>query len=153
MMSRRSPTIVLLGGEGIGPEVVEAAASVLAALLPQARFVRPPQGEEARAAYGEEMPAPVREACLAADAILFGATLQHTRAVLRFLRWGLETYANLRPARTLPGLSGRANPLKIAQEGRIRVEGLESDEALRGLLQLIWDPSAPDGGEELAEPE
>jgi 3-isopropylmalate dehydrogenase len=103
------PTIVLLGGEGIGPEVVEAAASVLAALLPQARFVRPPHGEEARAAYGEEMPAPAREACLAADAILFGATLQHTRAVLRFLRWGLETYANLRPARTLPGLP---SPLK-----------------------------------------
>jgi hypothetical protein len=37
-------------------------------------------------------------------------------------------------------VSGRANPLKIAQEGRIRVAGDASEEALRGLLQLLWAP-------------
>jgi hypothetical protein len=37
--------------------------------------------------------------------------------------------------------SGRANPLKIAQEGRIHTEGLRRDEALPLLLQLILAPS------------
>jgi isocitrate/isopropylmalate dehydrogenase len=103
-MTRSAPTIVLLGGEGIGPEVVEAAATVVRALLPEARFLRPPHGAAALAAGGAAMPLPAREACRAADAILFGATHEHCRPVLRFLRWGLETYANLRPAKTLPGL-------------------------------------------------
>ncbi len=103
-MPGSSPTIVLLGGEGIGPEVVEAAATVVGALLPQARFLRPPHGAAAHAAGGAAMPLPTREACRKADAILFGATHEHCRPVLRFLRWGLGTYANLRPAKSLPGL-------------------------------------------------
>jgi len=43
-------------------------------------------------------------------------------------------------------VSGRENPLKIAQTGRICVERLKSDETLRGLLQLVWGPSAPVAG-------
>jgi 3-isopropylmalate dehydrogenase len=97
-------TIALLGGEGIGPEVVEATATVLTALLPGLRFVRPLHGEAALAAAGEAFPEASRAACRDADSILFGATHLHTREVLRFLRWGLGTCANLRPARTLPGL-------------------------------------------------
>lgn len=97
-------TIVLLGGEGVGPEVVEAAAEVLARLLPGTTFQRPPHGEEAAAATGDPLPATTREACRTADGVLFGACHVHSRAVLRFLRWGLETYANLRPAKTRPGL-------------------------------------------------
>lgn len=108
-MSRQAPTIVLLGGEGIGPEVVEAAASVLSALLPRAAFLRPPHGAAAIADFGEAMPEVTREACRTADAVLFGATQVHCRLVLSFLRWGLGTYANLRPAKTLPGI---ASPLR-----------------------------------------
>lgn len=103
-MSGKTPTIVLLGGEGIGPEVVEATATVLAHLLPGATFLRPPHGQAAVAEHGDAMPPVTRDACRAADSILFGATAEHCRPVLRFLRWGLGTYANLRPAKTLPGL-------------------------------------------------
>jgi 3-isopropylmalate dehydrogenase len=103
-MGKQNPRIVLLGGEGIGPEVVGAAAEVLAHLLPDASFESPAHGEEAVAAEGSALPEAAREACRAADAILFGATHKHSREVLRFLRWGLGTYANLRPSRTLPGL-------------------------------------------------
>ncbi len=102
------PTIALLGGEGVGPEVVEATAEVLAALLPAARFVRPLHGPDALERCGDAMPGAARDACREADAVLFGATAKACLPVLRFLRWGLETYANLRPARTLPGL---ASPL------------------------------------------
>jgi isocitrate/isopropylmalate dehydrogenase len=97
-------SIVLLGGEGIGPEVVEAAAAVLAHLLPDARFVRPPHGAAAMAEFGTPLPESTKEACQTADAILFGAIQTHAREVLRYLRWGLVTYANLRPTRSLPGI-------------------------------------------------
>jgi isocitrate/isopropylmalate dehydrogenase len=104
MTERTSPTIVLLGGDGVGPEVVEATATVLAALLPDARFLRPPHGQPALDRLGDALPDETRQACHNADAVLFGATSGPSHPVLRFLRWGLDTYANLRPARTLPGL-------------------------------------------------
>jgi isocitrate/isopropylmalate dehydrogenase len=106
-------TIVLLGGEGIGPEVVEATATVLLPLLPDIRFVRPPHGAAAMAEFGTPLPDSTRAAIQAADAILFGAIEKHAREVLRYLRWGLETYANLRPARSLPGI---ASPLARARD-------------------------------------
>jgi isocitrate/isopropylmalate dehydrogenase len=99
------PTIALLGGEGIGPEVVEAAAATLRALLPEATFVRPLHGEAAIAATGSPMPQETQEICRNADGILFGATWKHASAVLRFLRWGLDTYANLRPSRSRAGIT------------------------------------------------
>lgn len=84
--------------------MVDATAEVLTALLPAARLERPPHGRGALDRFGDAMPEEAREACRRADAILFGATSGPSHPVLRFLRWGLETYANLRPARTLPGL-------------------------------------------------
>jgi len=83
--------------------VVEATARVVAHLLPDAEFVRPPHGKPALDDGGDAMPSATRDACRRADAILFGATESHCLPVLRFLRWGLETYANLRPTRTRPG--------------------------------------------------
>ncbi len=115
-MIASSPEIVLLGGDGIGPEVVTAAATVVKAVLPRVLFIRPLHGEAAVAECGEALPPATRLACRAAQAVLFGACHERSRPVLRFLRWGLETYANLRPARTLPGLPSplvRAAPIDL----------------------------------------
>lgn len=124
-MSAREPTIALLGGDGVGPEVVEATAEVLTALLPGATFLRPPHGQRALDRLGDAMPEETRELCRRADAVLFGATAGPSHPVLRFLRWGLETFANLRPARTLPGLS---SPLA----GRPEIDLLVVRENLEG---------------------
>lgn len=97
-------SIVLLGGEGIGPEVVDATALVLERLLPGVNFVRPPHGEAAQSQLGHSMPEITQKACQEGDAILFGAMWKHCAEVIRYLRWGLETYANLRPAKTRPGI-------------------------------------------------
>jgi isocitrate/isopropylmalate dehydrogenase len=105
------PNIVLLGGEGIGPEVVEATADVLQHVLPGVRFSRPPHGEAAIEAYGTSMPDVTRQACREADAVLYGATWKHCKEVLRFLRFGLETFANVRPAKRRPGVR---SPLRDA---------------------------------------
>ena len=101
--------LVLLGGEGIGPEVVEATAQVLKHLVPDVELQRPIHGEAAIAAHGTSIPDATKEACRRADAILYGATHKHCKDVLRFLRWGLTTFANLRPSKTRPGLP---SPLK-----------------------------------------
>src|SRR5262249_20118197 len=98
-----TPTIALLGGEGIGPEVVEATAQVLKHLIPKARFVRPLHGEPALREYGTVIPEETKSVCRAADAILFGATWKHCGDVLRFLRWGMRTFANIRPSKPRPG--------------------------------------------------
>jgi len=100
--------IVLLGGEGIGPEVVEATAEVLISLIPSVQLSRPMHGELALKEHKTAMPPEAQEACRAADAVLFGATHKFCGDVLRYLRWGLDTYANVRPSRTRPSL---ASPL------------------------------------------
>lgn len=97
--------IALLGGEGIGPEVVEATARVVAELI-DVSYARPLHGEEAIASAGSAIPDSTKAVIQAQDAVLFGATWKHCGDVLRFLRWGLDAYANIRPARTRPNLPG-----------------------------------------------
>jgi 3-isopropylmalate dehydrogenase len=120
-------TILLLPGDGIGPEVVDAAARVLRRIerlfghtwkLPTAliggaalREGKPPLPEETLAA------------ARGADAILLGAVgdpafdaaprAGRPEAALLALRRALGLYANLRPARVWPGLED-AGPLKAA---------------------------------------
>ena len=96
--------VVLLGGEGIGPEVVEAAARVLSHVVADLELSRPAHGEATLASEGTAIPDATKRACEAADAALFGATWKYCGDVLRFLRWGLDTYANVRPAISRPGI-------------------------------------------------
>lgn len=153
-MKAHALTIVLLGGDGIGPEVVEATAEVLAALLPHARFERPPHGREALDRLGDALPEETRDACRRADAVLFGATAGPSHPVLRFLRWGLETYANLRPARTLPSLP---SPLRRPEPVDLLVvrENLEGEypgrEGEVAELRARWPEFRDNLGRELPE--
>ncbi|MEM8962731.1 MAG: isocitrate/isopropylmalate family dehydrogenase [Acidobacteriota bacterium] len=118
--------IALLGGEGIGPEVVEATAEVLEHVLGDVDFVRPIHGKPALDAHGDALPEASKQVCRDADAVIFGATQKHCHPVLRFLRWGLVTHANLRPARNRPRLD---SPLKNDQAVDLLVvrENLEGE--------------------------
>ena len=97
--------IVLLGGEGIGIEVVAAASKVISILVPNVELLRPDHGELALQRTGEAIPEATKEICRSADAVLFGATWKNCGPVLQFLRWGLETYANYRPAKSRSGIA------------------------------------------------
>jgi 3-isopropylmalate dehydrogenase len=119
------PNIVLLPGDGIGPEVTAEAVKCLALLSDACgldlHFEEYAIGGGAIDACGDPLPPATLEACKRADAILLGAVggpvwddgEVRPEAGLLGLRAGLGLYANLRPARMIAGLE-RFSPLKAS---------------------------------------
>jgi 3-isopropylmalate dehydrogenase len=126
-------SIVLLPGDGIGPEVVREARDVLDAIAARFghafAFAEHPIGGAAIDATGEPLPAATLAACEAADAILLGAVggprWDDPQAPVRpeqgllAIRKALGLYANLRAVRVHPALAA-ASPLKPE-----RVDGVD----------------------------
>ncbi len=124
-MERPHYHIVVLPGDGIGPEVTREAVRVLEAAAEAFGFrlttETHPVGGAAIDALGDPLPEPVLQACLQADAVLLGAvggpkwdSLDRARrpeAGLLRLRKALEAYANLRPVQ-VPEALADASPLK-----------------------------------------
>ncbi|HET9369869.1 MAG TPA: 3-isopropylmalate dehydrogenase, partial [Vicinamibacterales bacterium] len=119
--------IVLLGGDGIGPEVTAAAARVLHEVADRYghhfTFVDALIGGAAIRASNQPLPAETIAAVKDADAVLLGAVGdpafdsrppgQRPESALLAIRRELGVFANLRPARVWPGLE-EAGPLKPA---------------------------------------
>jgi 3-isopropylmalate dehydrogenase len=117
--------IVLLPGDGIGPEVTAAARKVLETVAERHghrfEFRSELIGGAAIDATGEPLPTGTMEACGAADAVFLGAVggpkWSNPNARIRpeqgllGLRAGLGVYANLRPVRAIGPLMA-ASPLK-----------------------------------------
>ena len=110
--------IVLLAGDGTGPEVMREGLKVLKAAQDayglSFEFVPYPCGGQYYLDSGEEWPKEAFQSCKAADAILLGA-VGHPDArlpngdlagagVIFGLRFGLDLYANVRPVKLYPGV-------------------------------------------------
>jgi 3-isopropylmalate dehydrogenase len=99
-------TVVLLPGDGIGPEVAAEARRVLQLLVPGVELDERLIGGAAIRATGSPLPDETLEACLSAVAVLkgpvgdpeFEAGDVRPEQGLLGLRAALDTYANLRPA-------------------------------------------------------
>ena len=118
-------TIAVLPGDGIGPEVVTAALSVLRAAAERfgvaIETTEYPMGAAGVAAHGDPFPAVTREGIRDADAVLLGAVgdpsldaaPRHLKPEtgLLALRAALGVYANLRPVAAHPALA-HASPLR-----------------------------------------
>ena len=97
--------IAVIPGDGIGQEVTPAATAVLAETTVDFRFRHGEAGDETRAETGEALPEGTRALAADADATLFGAAGETAADVILPLRSTVGSYANVRPARTYPGLS------------------------------------------------
>src|SRR4051812_47866420 len=116
------PTIALLPGDGIGPEVAAEAVKVLEAVATDLRFEPHLAGGAAIDAVGVAITDEALADCKAADAVLLGAVggpkwdttesgaVRPEQALFR-LRAELGLYANLRPVKPLRALYD-ASPLK-----------------------------------------
>jgi isocitrate dehydrogenase (NAD+) len=107
-MPSRLHRVVLLPGDGIGPEVTEASRRVLEAADVRIEWDEQPCGLEAAKKHGDALPPFVLDAIRAAKTALKGPTTTpigggHVSANVR-LRQALELYANVRPVKTVPGL-------------------------------------------------
>src|SRR4051812_39851516 len=116
------PKIVTLPGDGIGPEVLEAALRVLDTVADDLEYEEHLFGGASIDAHGIALTDEVLEACRGADAVLLAAVggpkwdttdphVPRPEQGLLGLRKGLGLYANLRPVRPLPALYD-ASPLK-----------------------------------------
>jgi 3-isopropylmalate dehydrogenase len=138
------PTVAVLRGDGIGPEVIEAALSVLGACAP-VRIKEALIGGAAIDATGDPLPAETLAVCKESQAVLLGAVggarwaaapVRAEAGLLR-LRQGLGVYANLRPARFM----GLPTPLR---DGLVRQANLLVVRDLAGGV-YFGEPRSNDG--------
>jgi 3-isopropylmalate dehydrogenase len=115
------PRIVVLAGDGIGPEIVAAARRLLDS-LGEFEFDEQLMGGCSIDAYGTALTDDVLALCKGADAVLLGAVggprwdttdpgAPRPEQGLLGLRKGMGLYANLRPVRPSPALVG-SSPLR-----------------------------------------
>jgi 3-isopropylmalate dehydrogenase len=100
-------TVIVLPGDGIGPEVMREALRVLEKVAPDLELEEHPFGAQAIRDTGDSLPEETLAACNAAEAVLKGpvgdpefdaAEVRPEQGMLR-LRAELDVYANLRPSR------------------------------------------------------
>jgi len=129
--------ICLINGDGVGREVVPAAAEVLAALGLGLEFAEAHAGFEYFKRSGEAIPDATLADVEGCRVALFGATSSPStrvdgyRSPILALRQAFDLYANLRPVQSLPGKFSRPNlDLLIVREnteglyaGRERLDG------------------------------
>ena len=127
--------IVLLPGDGIGPEVTRAAASILRETAHEFNhefeFLELPLGGAAIDATGTPLPNETLDICRKADAIFLGAVGgpkwdalpvgQRPESGLLGLRKGMGLYVNVRPVKLLEPLRG-LSPLKAERLGDLDLE-------------------------------
>jgi homoisocitrate dehydrogenase len=129
--------ICLINGDGVGKEVIPAAAEVLGALGLGLEFVEANAGFEYFKQSGNAIPDATLAEIEACGVALFGATSSPSTKVAGYrspilaMRKAFDLYANLRPVQSLPGKFSRLNlDLLIVREnteglyaGRERLEG------------------------------
>jgi isocitrate/isopropylmalate dehydrogenase len=99
--------VVVIEGEDAAPEAIRPSVALLDRLGLGIEWLHPPVGQRGIDESGSAFPEEAREAIDASDATLFGATSGLSAGALFYLRWGKQTYANVRPSRFRPGFKSR----------------------------------------------
>ena len=117
-----APKVILLSGDGIGPEIIEPAVAVLDAVGAELDYEEHLFGGASIDAHGTALTDETLEACRRADAVLLAAVggpkwdttdpaKPRPEQGLLGLRKGLGLFANLRPVKPFPALYD-SSPLK-----------------------------------------
>ena len=146
--------LAVIGGDGIGPEVVAEGLKVLrAATGDRVRVATTDYDLGARRwhATGETLPDSVLAEVRGHDAILLGAIGDPTvpsgvleRGVLLPIRFALDHFVNLRPAKLFPGVTSPLDVARVAPQGIDFVvvrEGTEGPYAGNGGLLRTGTPA------------
>jgi 3-isopropylmalate dehydrogenase len=135
------PRIVVLEGDGIGPEIVTATCRVMETALRGANaaveLVRKPIGLAALAQQGRTIPAETESAINSADGVLLGPLTTHVYDIFdpktanpsAYLRKNFDLYANVRPARSRVGVPSVAKDVDLVVM-RENTEGFYADRNL-----------------------
>ncbi len=149
--TKRRRRIAVVPGDDAAPEAVYATVEVLRAMELPVEWVVLPDGETlARTTSREEREQRIQEAADSCDTLLFGATSGKTGGI-GYLRWGKQTFANVRPIRWRPGCK---SPLRdpagidyviVRENIEDMYLGIEGDLAeLRGTAIPVRSRFAPD---------
>lgn len=135
--------IVLIPGDGIGPEVTEATRRVVEASGIGVEWKTHLAGQSALDQLGHPLPAETLAAVKTAHATLKGPTATPSgtgfRSVNVEMRQKLHLYANYRPARSLPGVPSRYENVDLITV-RENTEGLYSGlehEVVPGVVESL----------------
>jgi isocitrate dehydrogenase (NAD+) len=103
--------VVLIPGDGIGPEVTEAACAVVSAAGVEIDWEIAEAGAEVVAKYGQPVPEPVLHAIRKAGVALKGPIGTPVGGGFRSanvtLRQSLDLFASVRPVKSIPGVPSR----------------------------------------------
>ena len=105
--------VAVVPGDGIGQEVVPAALEVLAATSADFEFVEADAGDHVAEAGGDPLPDETYDLVASADATLFGAAGESAADVILPLREAVDSFVNVRPARTYPGVDALTPDLDV----------------------------------------
>ncbi len=149
-------TIAVIEGDDASPEAMRPCVELIDGLGLDISWTYPPVGPTAREQHGSLFPDRAREMIDSADTTYFGSTSGGATQALFYLRWGKQTYANVRPARYFPGArSPLAEPEGIdfvivrenLEDMYLGIEGDLADLAPLGLVSRTSRRAVADLGE------
>ncbi len=139
--------LLVLPGDGIGPEITAATLHVLRAAAGDLAFTEMAIGEASLAVSGSTLPDAVMAAVPDADGVILGPVSHYTYPAGQpnpsaALRTGFQLYANIRPCRSRAGLSILRQPMDLVIV-RENTEGFYADRSMyMGPGEFMPDPDS-----------
>ena len=113
-MNSEQKKVIVVDGDDASPEVMIPAVALLESMQLPITFERPLIGQAAIDATGVGFPEETKQAIDDSDCTFFGSTSGASTPALFYLRWGKQTYANVRPCQWTAGYNTPlANPQGI----------------------------------------
>jgi isocitrate dehydrogenase (NAD+) len=144
--------VTLIPGDGIGPEVTEAARRVIEATGVAIEWDRQDMGAGAFSRIGNPLPPATLEAIRASRVALKGPIETPVTSGLRSsnltLRQGLDLFANVRPCRLYPGVPSRydrVDLIVVRENTEGMYTGVELELGTPGVAELISFVAASTG--------